>query len=419
MARFLPIAAAATVLCVSGPGVTAQEPKAEAVSIQQVKAAIDRLGDLDFSSRMKAAQTVRRAPAAVASPALVEAVSSHTDGYVRFKALVLLAGLNDPRAKPLMLDALRDPNDRLRATAYAYFEDHPSADALAFMLPAYEREQSEFVRPSLTRALAAASVSRASAGTALRRPPARSASASAGLAADNITRLQSLMRQAVTRGQDLYRSIAIEALGDYKATYALPDIVKVATVDGPLQDDAALAIGRIGDKSGLEALAAMQRSASKTLQPTVAAGICLLGVNCDSHVGYLVQTLGFAVKNIGFQELLRSTATGLAAVAAAGNADALTALFNAGIPARDPARAPIALAVGEVAIRNPAFLLRWFETRKDQAEVTSLLAESFDMLEEHYEEERFYVTVRRAYWQAPEGSASRRAAGTLIGKLEF
>jgi HEAT repeat protein len=417
MASWLPVAAAATVLSVSALAATAQEPKAEAVSIQQVKAAIDRLGDLDFSSRMKAAQTVRRAPATVASPALVEAVSSHTDGYVRFKALVLLAGLNDPRAKPLMLDALRDPNDRLRATAYAYFEDHPSADALAFMLPAYEREQSEFVRPSLTRALAAASVSRASAGSALRRPAARGAGA--GVPTDNITRLQTLMRQAVTRGQDLYRSIAIEALGDYKATYALPDIVKVATLDGPLQDDAALAIGRIGDKSGLETLAAMQRSASKTLQPTVAAGICLLGVNCDSHVGYLVQTLGFAVKNIGFQELLRSTATSLAAVAAAGNADALTALFDAGLPARDPARAPIALAVGEVAIRNPAFLLRWFQTRRDQAEVTSLLAESFDMLEEHYEEERFYVTVRRAYWQAPEGSTTRRAAGTLIGKLEF
>ncbi|HEX2444214.1 MAG TPA: HEAT repeat domain-containing protein [Vicinamibacterales bacterium] len=417
MARLLPIAAAATVLFVSALAVTAQEPKAEAVSMQQVKAAVDRLGDLDFSSRMKAAQTVRRAPAAIASPALVEAVSSHTDGYVRFKALVLLAGLNDPRAKPLMLDALRDPNDRLRATAYAYFEDHPSADALAFMLPAYEREQSEFVRPSLTRALAAASVSRASAGPALGRPPARGAGS--GLPADNVTRLQTLMRQAVTRGQDFFRSIAIEALGDHKATYALPEIVKVATLDGPLQDDAALAIGRIGDKSGLETLAAMQRSASKTLQPTVAAGICLLGVNCDSHVGYLVQTLGFAVKNLGFQELLRSTATGLAAVAAAGNADALTALFAAGIPARDPARAPIALAVGEVAIRNPAFLLRWFETRRDQAEVTSLLAESFDMLEEHYEEERFYVTVRRAYWQAPEGSATRRSAGTLIGKLEF
>jgi HEAT repeat protein len=417
MARLLALAAAATVLSFTASAVTAQEPKAEAVSVQQVKAAIDRLGDLDFSSRMKAAQTVRRAPAAVASPALVEAVSSHTDGYVRFKALVLLAGLNDPRAKPLMLDALRDPNDRLRATAYAYFEDHPSADALAFMLPAYEREQSEFVRPSLTRALAAASVSGASARPAPGRPPARGGAS--GLPADNVTRLQTLMRQAVTRGQDFFRSIAIEALGDHKATYALPDIVRVAAVDGPLQDDAALAIGRIGDKSGLEALAAMQRSASKTLQPTVAAGICLLGVNCDSHVGYLVQTLGFAVKNIGFQELLRSTATGLAAVAAAGNADALTALFDAGIPARDPARAPIALAVGEVAIRNPAFLLRWFATRKDQAEVTSLLAESFDMLEEHYEEERFYVTVRRAYWQAPEGSPARRAAGTLIGKLEF
>jgi HEAT repeat protein len=384
----------------------AQEPKAEAISATQVRSAIDHLGDLDFASRMKAAQTVRRAPAAVASPALIDAISSHADGYVRFKALVLLAGFNDPRAKALMLAALKDPNDRLRATAYAYFEDHPSPEALGVMLPAFEREPSEFVRPALTRALAAASMAADTPGAA-------------GFGRTSADVVRNLMRQAVTRGQDFFRSIAIEALGDHKAAYALPEIQKVAMTEGPLQDDAAIAIGKIGDKKGLETLAAIQRTAPRNVQPTIAAGICLLGVNCGSHVGYLIQTLHFSVKEVGYQELLRSSANGLAAVAASGNTDALAALFEVGMPSRDPARAPIALAVGTVAIRNPALMLRWIASRPDLAEAASLLAEAFDMLEEHYEEERFYVTVRRAYWQAPEGSPARRVASTLIGKLEF
>ena len=41
------------------------------------------------------------------------------------------------------------------------------------------------------------------------------------------------------------------------------------------------------------------------------------------------------------------------------------------------------------------------------------------MLEEDFEEERFFVFVRRSYWQAPEGSAARKTADALIQKLEF
>ena len=98
----------------------------------------------------------------------------------------------------------------------------------------------------------------------------------------------------------------IEALGDYKAAYALKPITEVAKLDGPLQDDAVLAIGQIGDKRGLETLAALQRTAPRNLQPAIAAAICLLGSNCGSHQGYLVETLKFAIANSGFQELLRA-----------------------------------------------------------------------------------------------------------------
>jgi hypothetical protein len=41
------------------------------------------------------------------------------------------------------------------------------------------------------------------------------------------------------------------------------------------------------------------------------------------------------------------------------------------------------------------------------------------MLEEDFEEERFFALVRRAYWQAPAGSPERKVAETLIQVLEF
>ena len=58
----------------------------------------------------------------MAVPALLDAVAGHTDGYVRFRALVLLSGFNDSRTRDVMAGVLTAPNDRLRAVAYTYFE---------------------------------------------------------------------------------------------------------------------------------------------------------------------------------------------------------------------------------------------------------------------------------------------------------
>jgi hypothetical protein len=41
------------------------------------------------------------------------------------------------------------------------------------------------------------------------------------------------------------------------------------------------------------------------------------------------------------------------------------------------------------------------------------------MFEEDFEEELFYVAIRRAYWAAPAESARRKAAERLIQVLEF
>src|SRR6266536_2454105 len=181
----------------------AQEPSTpQSVTAAQLQAAIDKLGNLDYATRTAASRTVRRTPVAQAVPTLMRAVSDHADGYVRYRALVLLTGFNDPRAKDSMREAINSPNDRLRAVAYSFFEHNPD--------PAMLRE--------------------------------------------------------VGRGEDFFRSAVIESLGDYKAQYAVDALIALSKLDGPLQDDAALALGKIGDKRALETLAGLQRTASRQTQ---------------------------------------------------------------------------------------------------------------------------------------------------------
>ena len=367
-------------------------PAAEKVTAAQLKSAIDLLGSVDFPIRMDAARTVRRADGALAVPALIDAVETHADTYVRFRALVVLSGFNDPRISDVMFKSLDEKNDRVRATAYGWFEHHQDLRVVPRLLTALDREEAEFVRPALTRTLAAYGAD----------PKVRAA-----------------LTALVMRGQDLFRAVVIEALGEYKAAYALQPIMDVARLEGPLQDDAVLAIGRIGDKRGLAVLADLQRAAPRTLQPSIAAAICLIGSNCGSHVGYLLDTLKFATANPGYQELLRATANGLAAVAVPGNQDAAAALFERGGPSRDPERAAIALALGTVALRNTPLTLKVLQQQTPADPAIELLREAFDMLEEDLEEEQFFVTVRRAYWATADGSPARKVAAALIQSLEF
>ena len=387
---FLPAVLAVLMIpLASTPG---QAPR-ETIPPADVEAAIGRLGDLDFATRMEASRTIRRAAPAVALPLLNRAVAQHTDSYVRYRALVLLSGFNDPASGETMASVLGDRNDRLRAVAYAYFERRPEPAVLPRLLAALDSEESEFVRPALTRAL----VAYAAADPTVRKPVL-------GLA---------------LRGQDFFRSVVIEALGDHKATYAVPTLLEIAKLDGPLQDDAVLALGKIGDKKALETFVALQRSAPRNLQPAIAAAICLLGINCGAHQGYLASSLAFAIANPGFQDLLRATAAGLAALAMAGSEEAAVELIRQGGPTRDPERAAIALALGSLALRSPAMVLKLVEDEKLAGPGIELIHEAFDMLDEDFEEEAFFVAIRRAYWQSADGSPTRRAAEALIRRLEF
>jgi HEAT repeat protein len=386
------------VLCVlcgdRAAGVSAQEPPApQAVSAAQLTAAIDKLGDLDYATRTAASRTVRRTAPDQAVLALLRAVDEHPDGYVRYRALVLLTGFNDPRTKDAMRASLQSPNDRLRAVSYSFFEHNPDRSMTADLTAALEKEQGEFVRPALVRAAAA---------LAVQEPAIR----------------PSVLRE-VNRGEDFFRSAVIEALGDYRAAYAIDALVAVAKLDGPLQDDAALALGKIGDKGALATIAAIQHTAPRAAQPSTATAICLLGVNCESHESYLTETLKFADKNPGFQELLRGAASGLGVLAIAGHREAAEALFQIGGPSRDPTRAPVALALATIALRDTPLMMSILESQADRVSAVGLLAEGFDMLEEDLDKERFFAAVRRAYWGAAAGTPTRDLTQTLIGKLDF
>ena len=78
-----------------------------------------------------------------------------------------------------------------------------------------------------------------------------------------------------------------------------------------------------------------------------------------------------------------------------------------------------AMGIGTVAIRNTPLMLSFLEKYQDADAAISLIAEGFDMLEEDYAEESFFAAVRRGYWQAAEGSATRSVGQALIDKLEF
>jgi HEAT repeat protein len=370
------------------PAADAQAP----VNAEQVRAAIDTLGSIDYPVRSAAARTVRRADPTIAVTALLQAVKQHKDEFVRFRALVVLSGFNDPRTRDVMAAAISDKNDRLRTVAYGYFERNPDKSIAPRLLEALKVEESEFVRPALTRALAAH--------------------------ADD-PNVRQTVEGLVMKGQAFFRSVVIEALGDHRGAFALKPIIEVAKIEGPLQDDSALALGKIGDKSALPVLAGLQRTAPRESQPSVAAAICLLGVNCASHHRFIVESLRFSIANLGFQSLVRSSASGLATLAVAGHQDAAVELITQGAPTQDPVRAPIALAVGTIALRNTPLLLKVLEQASLREMGVELLREAFDMLEEDFEEERFFATVRRTYWQAPAGSPARAVSDMLVRQLDF
>jgi len=353
--------------------------------------AIDSLGEFDFDVRVQASRFVRRAPVEQARPALVAAVDAHEDEYVRFRALVLLLGFGGDEAGEAARLALEDKNDRLRAVAYGYFGHYPDPTMAGLLLAALELETSEFVRPSLIRALAAHD-------------------------ADPIVRER--LVADIDRGVDFFRGAVIEALGDRAATYALDPLIRIASEPGPLQDDAVLALARIGDKRALPTVALLQ-GRDVELEPMVSAVAVSLGVDRDEHARFVTQSLLFAAASGDQPDIVRSASAGLGALASIGDTDALAVLFEVGVGAPNAAREPIALEIGSLAMRHPVMVIGHLATCSDLDAAVLLLRDAFDMLDEDLEEEHFFMTVRTAFWAATEGSPDRAATDALIAILEF
>ena len=356
--------------------------------------AIERLGDFAHDVRVEASRVVRRAPAELAIPMLLEAARGHADSYVQFRAAVLASGFGGARVHAYFRDALEAGNDRVRAAAYAYWEHRPDAALAPRLLAAADRETSEFVRPALVRALAAH---------------------------DDDAEVRRLLVRDIDRGQAHFRSSVIETLGDYRAAYAVEPLLRIAREPGPLGDDALLALGKIGDPRALPAVRAAQNELPDYLQPLVSAAACLLGIDCERQQPYIASILQFGAETDADRERLRSAAAGAAALALGGRRDALDALFAAGAETGpdDPARAPIALAIGTAGLRRPGLLLPALAARDDIDAALLLLRDAFDLLSEDLAEERFYVALRGAYAAPGAGDAGRDLAARAVSILEF
>ena len=351
---------------------------------------IDSLSAFDYAQRVKAARMIRRVPAPQAVPALTAAARGHSDGFVRYKALVLLTAFNDRGTPDLMRSLLTDRNDRVREIAYRWFAAHPEPTLAPTLTAALQTEQAEFVRPALVGALAAVG---------------------------SDPQVQRTLVSEAGRGLDFFRVAVIEALGERRAVYAIDALGAVAQQDGPLQDDAVLALARIGEPKAVEQLRRVMAASGETAAALHAAW-CLLGEECASRIKELIT---MAYGSGAGSATGRAAIEALIAIAAGGQSGGIEALATLASTAPGRARDEAAVALAIAAVRAPARMLAWLETADDMRReaVQSYLKAGVERLEDDFGEEQFFAAARAAYWAAPEASAARVHVAALIDTLEF
>ena len=368
---------------------------------QDLAVHIDSLSAFDYATRTTAARVLRRAPAAEAVPALVAAARGHADQFVRYRALVIVTSFDAGETSDLMRALLGDRNDRVREVVYRWLERHPDPALRPTLLAALETEQADFVRPALVRAIAA-------------------------LPAGDL--VQRVLINEVGRGFDFFRGAVIEVLGERRARYAVDAIAAVAALDGPLQDDAVLALGRIGDTRALKVLGSLEKPAP-AVAPAIRAAECLLalpqaqgdpvlrqgGDGCASQIDRLA---GEAHDSNARSETVRAALSALTALAEDHPAARVALLQLAGV---GTLRGEAAIALSAVALRRPDDTFAWLAGLADEKRTLgiALLREGFERLEEDFAEEQFFAAARAAYWMADEGSIARHVTAALIDRLGF
>lgn len=378
----------ATLIALSVGAASAQAP-AVSNSASVIKTHIANLSSLDYATRMNAARALRRFAAPDVVPALAEAVRSHPDEYVRNRAFILLTAFNDRGTGDLAKGLIRDKNDRLRESAFKWLEQHPDPKLAPTLMEALQTETAEFVRPALIGALTAV---------------------------DQDTQVQRALVGEAGRGLDFFRSAVIEALGRRHALYAVDAIAPITRDQGPLQQDAILAIGRIGGPKADSTLSAVA-GAPPDVQMTVRAATCLAGKSCDVQLPMLTSA---ATATASRPAVVRAAIRGLAAIAESGSAAALRALLD--LANRVPElHDEVALGFSTVALHRPAVVLDWFDSATESARTAAfmLLKDGFDTLEDDYAEEQFFAATRAMYWQAADNSSTRTTTAALIQRLEF
>jgi HEAT repeat protein len=362
---------------------------AQSTDAARLTAQIAQLSSFDYATRTAAARMLRRAMATDVVPALVDAVRHHSDQFVRYRALVLLTGFNAPVMPGLMRELLVDRNDRVREIAYRWFEMHPDASLAPALLGALDTEQAEFVRPALIRAVAAL---------------------------PDAALVQRALLAEVNRGFDFFRSAVIEVLGEHGASYAADQIASIASMDGPLQDDAVIALGRIGGAQAPKVLDAL--ASTNAVAPAVQAAQCLLGNDCGARIKWLTD---IAREQNARAETIRSAIDALGALARDGNREAIGATVQLSSSVAVNRRDDVAAAFAGAAVRNPPAIMAWLSESPDAERQTAiaLLHDGFERLEEDFAEEQFFAVARASYWAAADGSSGRLLAATLIDKLEF
>jgi hypothetical protein len=382
--RPLPWFAACTALIMLAIPVTAQQPApATANSISQLSA-------FDYPTRMNAARQLRRIPQEQAFPALTAAVSEHSDQFVRARALVLLSGFGPVGVSDVMQKAMSDRNDRLREVAYRWFELHPEPRLAPALLAALNTEQAEFVRPALVRAVAAVGTD---------------------------PQVQRALIVEAGRGLDFFRSPVIDALGWHRAAYAAEAIAAISKLEGPLQDDAVLALGRIGGTTARSTLATFTDPPLELI-PALQAALCFVDDACTVRLEVLRDTVRSRAAN---RETVRAAVRALGEVASAENPGAVAVLAELAGDGNPAIVGDVAVALATAAVRRPPVVIGWLlQAPGDvRARAITLLKEGFESLEEDFAEEQFYAAARTAYWAAPENSPARTLAATLIDTLEF